>query len=200
MIWKSLRPPVDVIGNFIFFILYKLANAFENKQHEVKTNKQAKIDFYLHFSSFQKSLIRRGVELCSPDTSSKIAQAHNRWPQWGPFMVTKKSVPTNQSPYKQGKGYFNAFTINATCQPARDSGWNDLYPSHIYFYRWKIIYLTCWKGWVLKIFFLCKTEWGTKKWQLLISLWQNVTYTVKKGRAENGSVYKSHIIKPCHRI
>lgn len=48
-------------------------------------------------------------------------------------MVTKKSVPTIQSPNKQGKGYFKAFTINATCQPARDSGWNDLYPLNIYF-------------------------------------------------------------------
>lgn len=35
--------------------------------------------------------------------------------------MTKKTVPTNQSPYKQGKGYFKTFTIKASCQPARDT-------------------------------------------------------------------------------
>ena len=43
---------MDAKGNFIFIILYKLANAFENKQHKVK--KKKKSSFYLHFSSFQK--------------------------------------------------------------------------------------------------------------------------------------------------
>ena len=37
------------------------------------------------------------------------------------FIMTKKTVPTNQSPYKQGKGYFKTFTIKASCQPARDT-------------------------------------------------------------------------------
>ena len=37
------------------------------------------------------------------------------------FIMTKKTVPTNQSPYKQGKSYFKTFTIKASCQPARDT-------------------------------------------------------------------------------
>lgn len=40
-----------------------------------------------------------------------------------PFlMMTKENVPTNQSPYKQGKGYLKTSTINASCQPGRDTG------------------------------------------------------------------------------
>lgn len=81
MIRKPLRPPVVTIGNFIFMILYKLANAFENKQHKVKKKKPNKTLFTCISAAFRRSIVRRGVELCSTDMPSKIAQANNRRPQ-----------------------------------------------------------------------------------------------------------------------
>lgn len=73
---KALWLPVVAIGNFMFILLYRLANAYESEQYKVK--KKWTNSFYLHFSSFQEGLIIRGVKLYSTDMPSKIAQAHNR--------------------------------------------------------------------------------------------------------------------------
>lgn len=160
------------IGNFIFITLCKLANAFADKQ--CKVSKESQTSFYSHFCSFQESnqggsgtwFYWHALQNSRGLTIGGLNEAL--------FMMTKKIVSTNQSPYEQEKGYLKTFIINANCQPAGDTGSNDLYPSHICFYRWRIIYSTCWKGWILKIhslFLFYKTQKEEQKeWQLLISL------------------------------
>ena len=170
------------------------------------TNLGKNTSLYLYFSSswLEESSQKghgRVLLTCPPQRRTLTAGG----PSAALFVITKKTVPTNQSPYEHGKGYFKALTINANCQPVRDTGWNDLYPSHNSFlqmenYIFDLLERLATKNTLCYIKHKKKKKNAAAVYSILCDKMWLIMQQWKRAEPKRDQFIKSHIIKQCHRI